>query len=296
MKNKEKHRTKSELAIDTAVSLAIKDNGLQDEDDIEERRVNSVKAQLQTLFKSVNNPDEMRAYAKKSVFSDTDYEPYLQDLLARGYGAYTIRSELRRQFGPKKILKVRNILGYVKFAILNKTDNLKLIKDLRYKYAVDNSDSQYEIEKEVLEKRREIKDRIKHRKRQLEKNIDDLYTRIEIMKKENRHKFNPNIEKQISSNYELIESFESQYKLIIAEERGITVDVENIRAETLQIVLSKAVNHFLPHVPKDMAKTILSALKVDVQQWVDSSTQLNSLSEAMSDGQNKLQYKRKIVQ
>ena len=248
------------------------------EDDIE-----SSRSQLKKLFQSVRNPGKSRVWAKnKSKFLGTVYLDYLNELIAKDFGCYSIKQELRKKFGRNKIFTTRNILGYIRTEILMNPEitNLNLISRLRYRYKVDRSDSHFEIEKEVKEIRKNQKTRIE----ELSTTITDLYARIEIMKEENKGKFSSNTEKQISQNYELIESFSNQLRVLEAEQQGISLDYEQVRADTIQTILGMCIQHLLPHIPETKQQTVLFSLKSDIKNWANTSTKLNKLSKVMESG------------
>jgi len=236
----------------------------------------SVSSQLKKLFESVRKPGEVRDYSSRpSKLVGSPFEDALKDLIARGYNVYTIIGELRRRFGEKKIFRARNILGYIKSEVLNKTENLQQISDLRYQYQIDTRDTQYEIERETKSQNKELK----KVKRRLIHDIEDLYARIEIMKESNRRgKFSSQTEKQITSNYQLIDDKRNQLKLIQAEEKGLIIDVEVIRAEVIKTMIGMAVQHFVPQIKESRRDMVLDSFKQDVKGWIATSTKLNEMT------------------
>ena len=247
-----------------------------DEDEDERSKTRSLEVQLLKLFQGFQDPHHVRAFSKRSSpFVGTEYEPVLQELLAREFMPPTIKAELRRRFGKNKLFKTRNILGYIKSEILMKTDNLTIIKNLKWKYRIERIDEHVEIAREVRDRRKKYKSR----KEELLSSIQKLYTRNGIMENQQVTHFNSQIERQISTNIELIQTLEGQVRLLEAEEKGIIIDAEAIRGETIRIVLGKCIEHLLPYVSEDSRKAALGALNVDLQEWVDTETRLNKLEE-----------------
>jgi len=245
-----------------------------DGSEIEAAKKRSLEVQLLKLFQGAQDPNHIRAFSKRrSIFVGSEYEPVLQELIAREFMPPTIKAELRKRFGKNKMFKTRNILGYIKSEILMKSDNLRLIKDLKWKYRIERIDEHAEIEREVKERRKKFKSR----KEEILKSINDLYARNEIMKNQQLNHFNSQIERQISANLELIQTFENNVRILEAEERGIVVDAENIRGETIKVVLGKCIQHMLPYINESERKVVLGSLNKDLQEWVDTETRLNKL-------------------
>lgn len=244
--------------------------------DLNDDRLKSVTHQIKNLFASSKNPGTLRDWTKKKDgIVGTKYEKQLQDFIARGYGLYTIIREMKKCFGEQDVLRSRNILGYIKREILNKSDNLKLISQMNKHYSIDRIDSHEFLEKEALKRNKEIRDE----EDELLNDIGQLKARIEILKNENKKYFNAGIESQITRNYEVIGALRQRLMILRAQKSGLMVDAEEMRLQMLNALTGIFLKVMLPKIPKDEKDGVLISLKQETQSWVNTETRLNKLEE-----------------
>lgn len=255
---------------------------------LSDEKLKSVQHQIKNLFASRRNPGKLLDWSKtKDGIVGTKFEEPLQDLIARGYGLYTIVSEMKKLFGDYDVLRSRNILGYIKREVLNKAENLQLIAQLSRNYKLDRTDTHELLEKEALDRRKELDDE----ETQIKKDIDQLYARIAILKNENKGGFfSSAVESQIARNLEVIDSFRQRLRIVQAEKQGFLVDIEEMRAKILEAIVGICLKNMLPKIPKEDREDVKISLKQEIQAWINTETRLNKLEEfkqSLMPGKNK---------
>lgn len=255
-----------------------------DEEDTE--KIESVKVQLSKLFSAVRTPGKRRDFSRDgSPFVGKKFEEDLKDMIAREYSPYTIILQLRKKYGENKHFRSRNVLGYIKSEILDKIDNLKLISKLRSRYKIDRRDSHAEAQ----EKATNAGKAFKSEKRQIEKMIEDLYARIEIMKEENSGShFSSVVEAMITKNYETIVDLQQKLRIVEAESNGLIIDAEEIRSEVVKFVVGSAIRNLLPLIADAKRNDAKAAFATDVQSWCNTQTKLNKLQDLKLNGRPRI--------